>query len=107
MPDLKYGLAYKKSFLFLRSHLLFSVQQSIRFEGKSYSSQVQLGDFANSNFQFGGEYELMDMVALRLGANGSDLTAGAGLGFKILRIDYAFMSYELGNAHRVSASLRF
>ncbi|MBN1480413.1 PorV/PorQ family protein [candidate division KSB1 bacterium] len=107
MPDLKYGLAYKKSFLFLRSHLLFTVQQNIRFEGRSYGSQLALGDIANSDFQFGGEYELMDILALRLGSFGDDLTAGAGLGFKMLRIDYAFMSYELGNAHRVSASVRF
>lgn len=106
MPELKYGLAYKKSILFLRSNLLFSVQQDIRFEGKSYS-QFALGDVANSDFQVGAEYEMMDAVALRLGANGGELTAGAGLGFRMLRIDYAFMSYELGNAHRVSASVRF
>lgn len=106
-PDLKYGFAYKKSFLFLRSQLLFSVQESVRFEGKSYSSQIQLGDFANSDFQLGGEYQMMNILAIRLGSNGGDLTAGAGVGFKMLRIDYAFMSYELGNAHRVSASIRF
>lgn len=107
MPDLKYGISYNKSFLFLRSKLLFSVQQGIRFEGRSYSSQLALSDFANSDLQFGGEYELMEIIALRLGFSGNDVTVGAGLGFKMLRIDYAFMSYELGNAHRVSASVRF
>ncbi len=106
-PNLKYGAAYKKSFLFLRSQLLFSVQQDIRFEGQSYSSQIEFGDVANADFQIGADYQMLDILALRLGSNAGELTAGAGLGFKMLRIDYAFMSYELGNAHRVSASIRF
>ncbi|MBN1560143.1 PorV/PorQ family protein [candidate division KSB1 bacterium] len=106
MPEIKYGAAYKKSLLFLRSGLLFSVQHNVRFEGKSYS-QFALGDVANSDFQLGAEYEMLDTIALRLGTNGGELTAGAGLGFKMLQVDYAFMSYELGNAHRVSASVRF
>ncbi len=106
-PDFKYGAAYKKSFLFLRSQLLFSVQQNIRFEGRSRNSQVAFGDVANSDFQVGAEYKALDSIALRLGSNAGELTAGAGFVFKFLQIDYAFMSYELGNAHRVSASVRF
>ena len=58
--------------------------------------------------RFGGEYWLFDAVALRMGAEGSRLTAGAGLRLRFgevaLFADYAFNAHDLGNSQRISIS---
>lgn len=59
-------------------------------------------------FRFGGEYWLFDVVALRIGAEGTKLAAGAGIrlrfGETALYADYAFNAHALGNSQRVSIS---
>ena len=61
--------------------------------------------------RFGGEYWLFDAVALRMGAEGSRLTAGAGLHLRFgevaLFADYAFNAHDLGNSQRISISGSF
>jgi hypothetical protein len=58
--------------------------------------------------RFGGEYWLFDVVALRLGAEGAKLAAGAGIrlhfGEVALFTDYAFNAHDLGNSQRISIS---
>lgn len=62
---------------------------------------------------FGAEYGLAEMLALRLGYNGgNDMGSGltCGFGYKISRInlDYAFVPYgDFGDAHRFSLSYGF
>ncbi len=57
---------------------------------------------------FGGEYWLFDVVALRMGAEGTKLAAGAGIrlhfGEVALFTDYAFNAHDLGNSQRISIS---
>ena len=48
-----------------------------------------------------------DMIFLRGGADVNDFTAGAGLKLYMVRLDYAFVGYELGNTHRLSAAVGF
>ncbi len=59
-------------------------------------------------FRFGGEYWLFDVVALRIGAEGSKFAAGAGIGLRFgetaLFADYAFNAHDLGNSQRISIS---
>ena len=59
-------------------------------------------------FRFGGEYWLFDVVALRIGAEGTKLAAGAGIrlrfGETAVYADYAFNAHDLGNSQRVSIS---
>ena len=59
-------------------------------------------------FRFGGEYWLFNVVALRIGAEGTKLAAGAGIrlrfGETALYADYAFNAHDLGNSQRVSIS---
>ena len=59
-------------------------------------------------FRFGGEYWLFNVVALRIGAEGTKLAAGAGIrlrfGETALFADYAFNAHDLGNSQRVSIS---
>lgn len=106
-PAASWGLSYKKSFSFLRSALCLSVQQSIRFEGKTPGSRMNIGDLANSDFYGGAEFSIFRALALRLGSYADSPTFGAGVKFKMLQLDYAFMSYDLGAAHRISATFQF
>ena len=59
-------------------------------------------------FRFGGEYWLFDVVALRIGAEGTKLAAGSGIrlrfGETALYADYAFNAHDLGSSQRVSIS---
>ena len=58
--------------------------------------------------RFGGEYWLFNVVALRIGAEGTKLAAGAGIrlrfGETALYTDYAFNAHDLGSSQRVSIS---
>lgn len=56
----------------------------------------------------GLQYKLLDLLALRAGTTGdpSVLSAGFGIHYSIVQLDYAFTSHaELGATHQVSLSL--
>ncbi len=59
----------------------------------------------------GAEYWYEGMFAVRAGLDGDNLTAGAGIRYGVsntdLGFDYAFLSHELGNTHRLSLIARF
>lgn len=61
----------------------------------------------------GGEVEIYDRLALRLGWDGSNdagtgLVAGIGMGWEGLSLDYAYAPYgDLGGTHRFSGAYRF
>jgi hypothetical protein len=79
----------------------------------SFAFQDYPGDQFNSssfsgNFLPGMEYWLMKTFALRLGADGDNFTAGAGLRYKQVGGDYAYLTHdELDGTHRVSLLVRF
>ena len=62
----------------------------------------------NVIFRFGVEYWMFNAVALRIGAEGDELAAGAGirlpLGEAKLFADYAFNAHDLGDSQRISIS---
>jgi hypothetical protein len=72
--------------------------------------QVRGGAMAT---RVGGEWRATEAVALRLGWNGQNdagygVTVGAGITWKNLRLDYAFVPYgALGDAHRIGATVRW
>ena len=106
-PGVQIGAGYKKSLDFLRSSICLSLQQNIRFEGQNIGSQISFGEAANGDFAGGIEYTLLERLSLRIGSTSSNLALGAGVTIKMLRFDYAYMSHDLGNAHRVAAAFRF
>lgn len=55
---------------------------------------------------WGLEYRFESVLALRGGLWGDEWTAGAGLSLWRTNVDYAYLSRELGNTHRVSLSLK-
>jgi len=98
--NLKIGVAYLYPFKKLGSQILFSVDADTR-----YSLEMH----------YGVEYILGDVLALRVGLKDQNLTAGAGLNLAFKKgdstlsflIDYAFLSHELGNTHRISLMTKF
>lgn len=55
------------------------------------------------NLKFmGTEVNLYDRVFIRLGSNNQNPTYGIGVAFWQLRFDYALLSHELDNLHRIS-----
>lgn len=57
-------------------------------------------------FREGIEFWLSKDIAIRIGMNGENFTAGAGLKIGKLSLDYAYMSHDLGNSHRISLGLK-
>jgi len=71
----------------------------------------------NVNVHAGGEYRLLNMMALRMGYKTttvkglgalSGLSAGCGFSYRGYGIDYAWVPYgDLGNTHRISLTAKF
>jgi hypothetical protein len=65
------------------------------------------------NINLGGEYWIMENMAVRLGYTsgideGLGITGGLGVGFRSLRVDYAYTPYnDLGDIHRISLAIGF
>ncbi|HQG45543.1 MAG TPA: hypothetical protein PLG50_07775, partial [bacterium] len=58
------------------------------------------------NSLYGMEYTLKG-IALRLGRNESGLTAGAGVRWRRMRVDYAFTALDFGGVHRIGCGFIF
>ena len=57
--------------------------------------------------RFGGEWQPADWFALRAGVSDGHPTAGAGLKLWMLRVDYAWIRNQKGNAHFLSGQIKF
>lgn len=99
-PNVKIGTSYSRNIPSLSSHILLAIDANTRY---------------GLEMHYGLEYVLGDVLSLRVGVQEKDLTAGAGLHvafgqgkspFSFL-VDYAFLSHELGNTHRISLMTKF
>ena len=106
-PTLKWGFALSSPIPFLAGKATLAVNQNFRFEGKNSENYFSIGEIAGSDFQFGGEIMLLNILALRAGMERENFTGGAGFRLKFIQIDYAFVSYDLGNTHRISGRILF
>lgn len=66
----------------------------------------------DGTWHLGGELGLVDALFLRAGLQGAKLSGmdgsmGAGIQWKWVQVDYAFLSHDLGGSHRVSLELGF
>ena len=75
------------------------------------NTRVTLSMARDNSYQytnhFGGEINIAKVLSLRAGMRDREFTAGAGFKILWLRVDYAFVSYDLGNSHRVSGGIEF
>ncbi len=91
-PVVRCGLALAHGLHFLSSQATFAFDREL---------------FGARGTYLGGELALRRVVALRIGSHDGDLAVGAGLRFGYMRLDYAFVSYQLRGTHRVSAAVEF
>lgn len=82
------------------SQLLKSLRTRVTF-----SFDQEFGAFKDRHL--GAEITMLSTLALRAGLQNQDLTVGAGIRVLGLKINYAFVTYELGNTHRISGSVSF
>ena len=90
--NLKFGFSYIQPLAGGGTQAVIAYDRDTAYDGQNH---------------LGLELAYRDLLALRLGAEGEELTMGAGLHVWHLSIDYAFVSYDLGNIHRVSGSVHF
>lgn len=106
-PTLKTGVAYPFNFSLADMRLLIAADVDTRFENRQSASQFHLGT-VSFDFRLGGELQIYDVVAIRLGRDDlGEMTAGAGLRFSRLDVDYSYMNHpHLDQTHRISLRLR-
>ncbi|MEM2990824.1 MAG: PorV/PorQ family protein [Halobacteria archaeon] len=99
-PNLRIGVAYSWQIPSITSRILFSIDADTRYGWQD---------------RYGIEYVFSELLSLRAGIREHNLTAGAGINASFAKgksalsflIDYAFLSHELGNSHRISLITRF
>ena len=102
LPTLKVGVAYPFYATFLQGVISPVLDVDVRFEGRQEAAQVA-ASFSSFDFHGGLEYLFRDVLALRVGTDVGNFTAGAGIQLPRFAVDYAFMSHsELKNTHRIS-----
>ncbi|HXF58459.1 MAG TPA: PorV/PorQ family protein [Candidatus Saccharimonadales bacterium] len=106
-PSLRLGAAKTRSFKDRRHLLTGALDIQVGFSDERLSSQAHLGG-VTFEFHPGLEYWFDRRLALRAGFEAQNFTAGAGLRYHRLGLDYAFLDHrDLDASHRVSGSYRF
>ncbi len=73
----------------------------------NFTLAVDLDIFYTLIPHVGIEYQLLNLLSLRAGLDDMNPTLGVGLRIAGFTVDYAFTSYDLANAHRVSLHAAF
>ncbi len=119
-PSLTLGATWSRDLPGLRGRLNTAVAVANTFDGRSEASQASGGAWGG-DLQGGFEYWIGNRaafvpggtgrgsaVAARIGSDAGALTAGAGIRYRSLGADYAYLSHEeLDATHRISASVNF
>ncbi len=106
-PSLRLGAAKTRGFRDRRHVLTGALDVQVGFSDERLSSQAHLGA-VTFEFHPGLEYWYDRRLALRVGFEAQNFTAGAGLRYHKLGLDYAFLDHrDLDASHRVSGSYSF
>jgi len=89
--NVKWGVSYRQPLPFSKHYLLFAFDWDSRWHGDRH---------------FGFAYSAFDRIGLRVGIHGKDLTGGAGIRLWKIRVDYAFLTHEIGHLHRISCDIQ-
>jgi hypothetical protein len=63
-------------------------------------------DIGGRSLRAGGEYHPIRCLAVRGGLSGKDLAAGASFEWQHFRLDYAFLSHQLGDTYSFTLAVR-
>jgi hypothetical protein len=109
-PSIALGAHTTRAIPGLQGTLIVGMTGSYSFEGATEKPDFlafTVGDVPVT-FSPGAEYWYNNTVALRVGSDAGNFTAGAGLRYKQVGADYAYLSHdELESTHRISALVRF
>ncbi|MBN1756399.1 OmpA family protein [bacterium] len=104
-PSLRLGTAYTREITSWGT-INLNGDMETRFENIRSGSLISLGAISIDPY-LGGEFWLMNTFALRLGLERKHFTAGAGLKIAFFQVDYAFLSHEIDQSHRLSVTINF
>jgi hypothetical protein len=106
-PSMTLGGRWTRSVPGLRGEITLACDLPMTFEGREKASQVSAGT-VGTDLQGGFEYWYSRAIALRFGTSAGEWTAGGGLRYRGFGADYAILPHDdLGDTHRISASIRF
>lgn len=115
-PNVKVGTSFFYPIPLLAGELLIAADCDMKFEGYESAAGFSSGDIS-FDLHTGGEFLIARTVALRVGLQKRQqdkIEVGGGAGLRIrpgemeFGVDYAFQpDNELGNSHRISASVYF
>jgi len=90
--NLLIGMSYTERIPWLKSRVTLSMGRDNSYESSNH---------------WGGEINFGNILAVRCGMRDKYFTAGAGFKVFWFHADYAFVSYDLGNSHRISGGIEF
>jgi hypothetical protein len=106
-PSLRLGGAKASSFRNRRHVVTAALDVQIGFSDERLASQAHLGALT-FDFHPGLEYWLERKLALRVGMEARNFSAGAGVRLRKFGLDYAYLDHrDLDSSHRVSGSYSF
>lgn len=106
-PSLRVGAAKTQSFRGRRHLITGALDIQVGFSDERLSSQAHLGS-VTFEFHPGVEYWLDRRLALRVGLEARNFTAGAGFRYRRFGLDYAYLDHrDLDASHRISGSYAF
>jgi hypothetical protein len=88
----RFGFAFMQPMNFMNSQLFFLYDLDTKYDG---------------GWHLGSEILYQSLFALRFGSNSGQFTAGAGIAYWKIKLDYAYQHHDLGNSHRVSVAFIF
>ena len=105
VPHCKLGFAYP--FEYSDFSFLPVFDFTVRFDNPGSASQLALGRWG-MDFFYGCEIGYKRGIFIRIGNQRGDFTAGTGLRYSFLQVDYGYSSHiELGHSHRISLTLHW
>ncbi|HEX5131557.1 MAG TPA: hypothetical protein VFX92_03610 [Candidatus Krumholzibacteria bacterium] len=107
VPSVKLGSAYRIESQDLNGALLLALDADVFFDNRQGASQFWVETFS-TDLHLGAELSFQDKVMIRGGLDAENYTAGAGLYFGVLGLDYAYLHHDAFEAtHRVSVLANF
>jgi hypothetical protein len=107
IPMLKLGGAYRIAPAGLHGAILLAADADVFFDNRQTASEFWV-ETVSTDLHLGAELSFDDRVMIRGGVDGSNPTAGAGLYFAMVGLDYAYLHHDDFEAtHRVSLLANF
>jgi hypothetical protein len=107
VPMFKVGSAYRIDSEDLNGALLLAVDADVFFDDRQAASQFWV-ETLSTDVHLGAELSFQEKVMIRGGLDGENYTAGAGIYFGIIGLDYAYLHHDAFEAtHRVSVLANF